>query len=177
MFNWTGALVPESTGIDFTIAPHPTFSTALRGPFNFNPVGAGQSNGTSIMGIDAARNPIVNVLWLPGQPEPTDEPILTQGNNQYYQTFRFTVTIPDPTSFPWEIHIHTVGGMMQAIAGFTQLGSTEPDEDIPGQVTWSATSFVTDTDANASFTIRLIPAPGAAALLGLGGLMAARRRR
>ncbi|MBX3406359.1 MAG: hypothetical protein KF869_06310 [Phycisphaeraceae bacterium] len=36
---------------------------------------------------------------------------------------------------------------------------------------------VADTAVSASYTINIVPAPGAAALLGLGGLVAARRRR
>jgi len=68
-------------------------------------------------------------------------------------------------------------GLMQAIAGWTEIAAVEPeDEETPGFVRWTATSFVTDSSVSASFTIR-VPAPGAAALLGLGGLMAARRRR
>ena len=69
-------------------------------------------------------------------------------------------------------------GLMQAIAGWTEIAAVEPeDEETPGFVRWTATSFVTDSTANGSFTLRIVPAPGAAALLGLGGLVAARRRR
>jgi hypothetical protein len=173
VFNWNGDLVGTGTG--FTVAPHPTFSTAVRGPYNFNPVGAGQSNGTSITGIDLARNPVVNVPWNFGDPEPTEQPILNQANNQYFQVYRFVVTLTDLSER--DIVFSTVNGAMQTVAGFTHLGSSEPDEETPGQVTWVMTSFVTDSDANGSFTLRIVPAPGAAALLGLGGLVAARRRR
>jgi len=170
MFNWNGNVNVAGTGFSLTN------TNGLRNPFIANPVGAGVVGPTAITAVDAARNVIdQQTPWLFGQPQPTAGPNFTQGNNAFYRTYGFQVVLSDTTTVR-DITVNAAG-LMQAIAGWTQIAVVEPTEDEAGFVTWTATSFVTDTSASAGFTIRIVPAPGAAALLGIGGLVATRRRR
>lgn len=70
------------------------------------------------------------------------------------------------------------GGSVNQDANMTPQGSFEP---IPGVVSSMAARFKFDVSAGdaagGTSTYAITPAPGAAALLGLGGLLAARRRR
>jgi hypothetical protein len=170
MFNWNGNLNVNGTG--FTL----TNVNGLRNPFIANPVGAGVVGANGITAIDVARSVIdQDTPWTFDGPRPTTGPVFSQGNNQYFRAYGFQVVLTDLTER--DIQIDAVG-LMQAIAGWTEIAAVEPeDEETPGFVRWTATSFVTDSTANGSFTLRIVPAPGAAALLGLGGLVAARRRR
>lgn len=175
MVNWLGNLSVAGGGASLSTGGT---AAALRGPFTQNPVGNGivSPDGTTISGIDAAR-PITNVAvpWLDGQPQPTNPPTFTQGNNAFFQTYRFTLTLSDVNT-PRDIVI-TGTGPMQAVSGWTQVGVNPPEEEVPGSVNWAGTAQVQDDSVAGSFIIRIVPAPGAAALLGLGGLLAARRRR
>lgn len=176
LINWVGNIAGTGTG--FSMAPATPASVAMRSPFNFNPVGDGDAtaDGQGITGIDVARNTALHqVLWFFGQPEPINPPVLPQGNNSYFQVYRFTVTLTD---FSDRDIVISANGFSQVVSGWTHLGSNEPlDESTPGNVTWAGTSSVTDNDVGGTFILRIVPAPGAAALLGLGGLVAARRRR
>jgi hypothetical protein len=68
----------------------------------------------------------------------------------------------------------------------SQLGSfqisglgNQPFEGALTQITFGASSFFTQnfSDAATGLTAQIVPAPGALALVGMGGLLAARRRR
>jgi len=164
MFNWTGNLSETDAGVSLGNSP------GNRQPYTQNPVGNGVVGPTGISGIDAAHNGVINrqVAWPVGQPMP--EPPTLEGANSLFRTFRFTVNVTDDTIRDVVI---SADGIMQAIAGWTVI---DPGEEGANTI-FTATSFVTDATANGSFVLHIVPAPGAAALLGLGGLVAARRRR
>ena len=163
MFNWIGSITLSAPGITIGNAP------GNRAPFTISPAGNGVVGPGGITGIDTARNVInITVPWPEGQPEPPP-PTFTQGNNAFFNTFRFTITATQQT----QPIVLTATGAMQAISGWTFIGGE------PGEVaTYTATSFVTDQMVSASLIVHtFIPGPGAAAVLCLGGLAAARRRR
>ena len=163
MFNWVGALSHNGAGITLSNSP------GNRAPFTANPVGNGTVGPAGITGIDAARN-VVNISVPWNGDIPPNPPVFTQGNNSLFNDYRFTVTVNDLTA---RDIVFTATGAMQAISGWTTIDPGEPD----GAATFTATAFVTDATANGTFVLHIVPAPGAAALLGLGGLVAARRRR
>lgn len=164
MFAWLGDLSGTGTGFTLGNTPGP------RGPFNFSPAGSGtvSGDGSAINGIDAVRNPLVSVPWDFGIPNPP-APNTSQGRDAYFSTFRFTVTLTDLSVREITFNLN---GTMSALSGVTFLGGEEGD-----MANWTLAPAITGIPANGSFTLAIVPAPGAAALLGLGGLVAARRRR
>lgn len=159
------------------------FGPGRRAPYNFGPAD-GATGQQSSLSFDAARDlltPVtpgtITVPWNFGDPQPTGEGLAYSGAgapDTYHPGYRFSIVITDNTAREFEL---TIGGPMQAIRGWFGTSVIEPeDEETPGSVTFTPVLFV-DGEASATFTIRVIPAPGAAALLGLGGLVAARRRR
>ena len=168
MFEWIGDITCSDPGVTFTLQPPPQGN---RAPFTLNPVGNGTPGPNGITGIDSVRNPInITVPWPAGGPAPPP-PTFTEGNNSFFNTYRFTVTLHDLT--PRIIPI-TATGAMQIITGWTLVGGQEGDVAV-----YFATSFMTDQHVSATFYFHHdhIPAPGGAALLAVGAPAAARRRR
>jgi hypothetical protein len=164
------------------------------GPFNFaaqptangNPPPAGGVNtgdavGTDFQGwseIDATLGTQA-FAWtcnpdgtVPPQPSP-----LIRGRNSFVSVWEMT-TDPSATGTNYSI---TTGGNLIAATEWRPVGTpqepdcTDPDNPVPGSVTYAP--FPTNPTAFSCTLNILVPAPGAAALLGLGGLLAARRRR
>jgi hypothetical protein len=99
----------------------------------------------------------------------------------------FGVALPEAGNFIWTI---TTGGLEVAAGGFVQMniddGTNGPLglgqwflNDTPAAVGDALAADIDGTAFNFAFSINgfEVPAPGAAALLGLGGLVATRRRR
>jgi hypothetical protein len=102
-----------------------------------------------------------------------------RGRNAFVSVYQISI---DPAAGFTGYSI-TVGGNLIAATEWRTVGTPQPPEcgdpldpsdDIPGQVTYAP--FPTDPLA-IHCTLFVAPAPGAAALLGLGGLLAIRRRR
>jgi hypothetical protein len=168
MFNFIGSLtISDPAGAATVSLP----ATSLRSPYNFGSSISVVGGGTGI-NFDANRGSgQVNVPWGVGEPRP-DTTFAYAANNggpdAYFPGMRFFLN--PGTNAARDITI-TVTGPMQAISSWFFLGGEEGDSAdlLPG-------SFVQGT-ATGTFVVSIVPAPGAAALLGLGGLMAARRRR
>ncbi|HYE02827.1 MAG TPA: hypothetical protein VD963_06295 [Phycisphaerales bacterium] len=142
-------------------------------PFNFGPIGTGTLVSPGLMTDVNPFRAIQTIVWPVGAPQPNPD---QRGDEAYTNTFRFFLDVADTTT-PRDIVV-TFSGAGEAAANWTVLASTppDPDEGTPGSVQYAAQPVV-DPATTGSVTFRIIPAPGAAALLGLGGLLAARRRR
>lgn len=111
---------------------------------------------------------------------PLPQPAATvRGRNTFISVYEITTDPADGFS----AYTIVAGGNLIAATEWREVGTpippdcgdpADPADDIPGSVTYAP--FPTDPVAF-SCTLNLVPAPGAAALLGLGGLLAARRRR
>jgi hypothetical protein len=135
-----------------------------------NPTVNGLWSATSISRIDAWRgNSFASTTPNPdpdGDPLPLPNPFLstlvTDGSfSPWANLYSFTVTA---SSFGTVV-VNASGGLNIARFVTNANGPWEPDL-LPNV-----------TSATTAFSFNYIPTPGAAALLGLGGLMAARRRR
>jgi hypothetical protein len=144
-------------------------------PFNFAPASGG-ANGLPAGDPFEALTAIDNTLgqqafvWTFGNPQPT--PVI-RGLNTWVSTFEFSV-VPNVGANNYTIDF---GGNVIAALEWRPVGEPVPpeDPDNPGSVTYAPFA-----DAPRAFSATLnviVPAPGAAALLGLGGLVAIRRRR
>lgn len=108
------------------------------------------------------------VLWFPGQPRP-DAGVV--GLNDWVSTFEFTI---DPAAGGSSYDIALAGNAVPA-TGWNVIQQTMPGPTTPGFVLFGP---VAGTPAPIAGSLHVnVPAPGAAALLGLGGLVAIRRRR
>lgn len=159
-------------------------------PFNF--AGGPNANGnaplpagdpfTMLTEIDATLG-TQSPIWVcdaqgnaPAQPAAT-----VRGRNTFVSVFAFSI---DPNAGA-ESYTVTAGGNLIGAASWLVVGSAtapdcgdpaDPSDDVPGAVTYAP--FPTTPQAfTCVLSVDIIPAPGAAALLGLGGLLAARRRR
>lgn len=142
-------------------------------PFNFAPAPPG--NGTPAADPFMALTTIDNTLgtqspaWLTfGQPQP---PAVIRGLNTFVSTWEFT-TVAGMSNYSC-----TLGGNQVVASNWGIIGTPIPPDDQgnPGSITYAP-----QTLPPIAFTAVLnfvVPAPGTAALLGLGGLVAARRRR
>jgi hypothetical protein len=167
------------------------------GPFNFaaqptangNPppaggVGVGDAPGTDFSGwtdIDCTLG-TQGPPWTcnaAGEPNP-QPPALVRGRNVFVSVWEMTT---DPAAGATNYSI-TAGGNLIAATEWRTVGTplppdcgdpADPSDDQPGAVTYAP--FPTDPLAFTCVLNLVIPAPGAAALLGLGGLLAIRRRR
>lgn len=182
LFNFQGTISENDGGATLQRSTNGT-GAGRRAPYNFGPAD-GETGQHDSLSFDAARDLLssvtpgtITVPWNFGEDEPTGEGLAYQGAgapDSYHPGYRFSVVITDGTAREFDI---TVTGPMQAVSGWFGTSSIEPeDEETPGSVTFTPVLFQNGT-VSATFTIRVIPAPGAAALLGLGGLVAARRRR
>lgn len=129
-----------------------------------NPGVNGVWTASSISGIDAYRgNSYASSDPETGDPiaNPLLATLVTNGSfSPWANLYSFTVTA---SSFG-TVTLNASGSLNIAVS-VTDTGNWTPD----------LLPFV--TAANTTFSFNYIPTPGAAALLGLGGLMAARRRR
>jgi hypothetical protein len=158
-------------------------------PFNFasgpnsngNPPLPGGDPFTMLTEIDATlgtQSPIWQGCDANGNPVP-QPPAVTRGINSFVSVFAFSI---DPNAGASDYTV-TAGGNLIGATEWRTVGTptppdcSDPNDPQPGSVTYAP--FPTAPQA---FTCVLnvhaaIPAPGAAALLGLGGLIAGRRRR
>ena len=114
---------------------------------------------------------------IPPQPAAT-----VRGRNTFISTFAFSI---DPSSPGFAAYTVTIGGNCIGADSWLPVGNpsapdcgdpSDPADDVAGAVTYAP--FPTAPRAiSCVLNVVPIPAPGAAALLGLGGLLAARRRR
>jgi len=99
-----------------------------------------------------------------------------RGINSFVSVYAFSIDPRDDASAAG--YTVTAGGNLIAATEWRAIGTpTPPDEETqtPGSVTYAP--FPTTPQAFSAVLNVLIPGPGSAALLGLGGLLAARRRR
>lgn len=101
----------------------------------------------------------------------------------------FSVTLPSAGDFIWTISLETVAGAKDSDFGIPAAGYVEMIVDAATTGRWflsnSAPTIGTESRAPGEGSLDthshrfelIIPAPGASALLGLGGLVALRRRR
>lgn len=106
---------------------------------------------------------------------PTPAPAAqVRGRNVFVSVFEMT-TVPGASAVNYSI---TASGNLIAATEWRTVGTPNPpncDTGDPGSITY-APFPTTPTAFNCLLNI-VVPAPGAAALLGLGGLLVARRRR
>ncbi|MBC7836097.1 MAG: hypothetical protein H7Y88_13510 [Phycisphaerales bacterium] len=167
LLSWVGGLNLAGTGASIT-------ANALRAPYNFGGiVGVMSPDGQSISGIDANRSAFQdNIPWLFGDPQPA--PALLAGIDAMDDVYRVTVTLSDTTTAR-DITLSATG-ISTFVTGWGVTAISPPTEEDAGSVSYAVNAIATDL-APGAIILRIVPAPGAAALLGLGGLLAARRRR
>jgi uncharacterized protein (TIGR03382 family) len=145
----------------------PGFDFAQGPNSNGNPPLPGGDPFESLTEIDNTQG-TQTVLWFPGQPMPS---ALTQGLNGWVSTFVFTI---DPAAGATSYDVNLAGNVLAA-TGWNVIQSTPPGAG-PGFVLFGPVAGP-PTQISGTLHVDIIPAPGAAALLGLGGLVAIRRRR
>lgn len=101
----------------------------------------------------------------PINPPPQSVAELNWGRGVFSELFRFSYTITD-TSTLRNTQFSLIPADVGTASEFTLTSGL-----------WGVISQLTQPTSNVGFSINVVPAPGAAALLGLGGLVAARRRR
>lgn len=145
---------------------------ALRNPYNFGSVARVNDDGSIY--FDANRGTgQVNVPWEDGEPRPDSYytyPDNQGGPDNYFAGLRFFLNPGDGPLVARDVTI-TISGSMQAISEWFVLGGEEGDSVDLLPAGW------VQEHGTATFVVSFVPAPGAAALLGLGGLVASRRRR
>jgi len=115
-----------------------------------------------------------------GNPPPQPQPV-SRGRNTFVSVYEFTI---DPNLPGASSYTVTAGGNLIAATSWNTVGTptmpdcgdpSDPSDDVGGSVTYAP--FPTNPVAYSCVLQVNVPAPGAAALLGLGGLLVARRRR
>ncbi|MBC7771892.1 MAG: hypothetical protein H7210_05315 [Pyrinomonadaceae bacterium] len=113
-----------------------------------------------------------------GTPNPQPQAII-RGRNSFVSIFEFTINPADVGASSYTV---TAAGNLIAATSWLTVGNptapdcSDPDNPVNGSVTYAP--FPTaPTPYSCVLNVVIIPGPGAAALLGLGGLMVARRRR
>lgn len=144
---------------------------------SFDPIvnGAAVANA-SITVTDSATFGTAGQLWIQG----------LQGNNSAFAARVRSGNLADPLNLPTDLFALVPGSSSQIFTGsthtFTGASASFPAFDlVPGTVTEIRSQFrftlsAGDRAAGTSY-FEIIPAPGSAGVLALGGLMAARRRR
>jgi len=159
-------------------------------PFNFasgatsngNPPLPGGDPFTMLTEIDATLGTQSPIWQCDANGVPPLQPAATvRGLNTYVSVYAFSI---DPIGNMGVNYTVTAGGNLIAATDWREVGSptapdcgdpADPSDDVPGSVTYAPFPV-----APRAFTCILdvrIPGPGAAALMVLGGLAGARRRR
>jgi hypothetical protein len=164
------------------------FNFAAQPTANGNPppaggVGAGDGPGDDFSGwtdIDCTLGTQAFAWTCNAAGDPNPQPQATvRGRNTFVSIWEMTT---DP-AVGFQAYSITAAGNLIAATEWRTVGTptppdcgdpSDPGDDVPGSVTYAP--FPTDPVAF-SCVLNLVPAPGAAALLGLGGLLAIRRRR
>ncbi len=192
LFNWAarGATTGFAAGETLEVTP----ATSRIAPFGYGPStafgGAVVNGGTGLDGnavtagskIQASRDVAggASAVWAVGAPQPTGPTPGALGNDAFTNVFRFRINI---TSAVGSNVVTTFSGEAGPVIQWSPFNITPPDEELgePGSVTFlgitAPTPNVLRPFTDAGFTMPRVPTPGATALLGLGGLLAARRRR
>jgi hypothetical protein len=193
-----GGFVGQNVGT-LTVSGAPANSAERRtngriSPFNFagginsngNPPPAGGVNAGDAAGTDwNMLTDIDNTLgtqafaWgcdASGNPLPQPQAVV-RGRNSFVSIFEFTI---DPAAGGSSYTVVAGGNLIAATSWLPVGNPTEPDCSDPenpvnGSVTYAP--FPTAPTPYSCTLSVIVPAPGAAALLGLGGLLVARRRR
>jgi hypothetical protein len=90
--------------------------------------------------------------------------------NAWYGLYSFNVTVGDATPGPGPVTVNLTAAAVADAQTGNAWGAYEFGDPIPR-------TSINATAGHASFDVEAIPAPGAVALMGLGGLLVARRRR
>lgn len=154
-------------------------------PFNFASSGNGIPAADpfeAVTGIDATLG-TQSPIWqcdaagnAPAQPA-----ALVRGRNSFVSVFAIRI---DPLDVGGSNYTVTAGGNLIGAVSWNTVGTpnapdcgdpSDPSDDVPGSVTYAP--FPTTPSAFTCVLNVVVPGPGSAALLGLGGLIAARRRR
>jgi hypothetical protein len=179
--NWTATATATGLQAGETLGVTPSNSRIA--PFNFGPATSfgGTLVGTSTINtINCARDVAggATAPWLFGQPQPTLPLNPNPGSSSLTNVWRFTVTIANFAAGP-DIVIN-FAGQAGPILQWATFGTTPPEDEVtPGFVSFLGLTPnpVLRDYTPVQLTLRRVPAPGAAVLLGLSGLIAARRRR
>jgi hypothetical protein len=171
--------------IDLTNGQTATRTSGRIAPFNFAPAPPG--NGVPAADPFSAITGIDNTLgtqspsWVcdANGNAPAQPPATIRGLNTFVSTYEISTTVGS-TEFD-----ALFGGNLVAASGWGVIGTAtppdcgdpgDPSDDVAGSVTY-APQTVAPIPATWTLQVRLVPAPGSLALLGLGGLVAGRRRR
>ncbi len=194
LFNWAGRAVGSGlTAAGDTYAV--TNATSRITPFGYGPstafggavIGNNVIDGNSVTAgslIQANRDVAggASSVWAVGAPQPTGPTPGALGNDSFVSVFRFRITVG---AVAGDNIVTTFSGSAGPVLGWSPFNVTPPDEELgePGAVTFLGLTRGTSDGgplaaySASSFTLPRVPAPGSVALLGLGGLLAARRRR
>lgn len=190
LYDFTANAASSGLGVGETLG---VVSTNARvSPFNFGPAtsfgGTLAGGGTAINNIDAARDVSggATAPWnwdsdagAPG-PLPTGPTNPSPGANTFANVWRFQVVV---NSLVGSDIVVTFAGSAGPILSWQQFGTNPPDEENAGNASFiGITRNASDGGplsaySPATLVLKRVPAPGSIALLGLGGLLAARRRR
>ena len=159
-------------------------------PFNFapgpnangNPPAPAGDPFTMLTEIDATLGTQSPVWVCDAQGMAPPQPSATvRGRNTYVSVFAFQI---DPIA-NYQGYTVTAGGNLIAASGWQAVGTPQPpdcgdpldpSDDVAGSVTYAPVPL-TPQAFSCVLNVRPIPAPGAAIVLGLGGMAATRRRR
>lgn len=193
LFNWTGAATVA--GLQAGETPAVNAADSRIQPFDYGPAttfgGAVANAGSSITGINCALDVAGGATspWLwdttlgSPSPQPTSPvdwaggPFADRGINSYTNVWRFTVNV---TSFSLPNIVITFTGQAGPVILWSPITSTPPaDAATPGIVHFIGITPNPVLHYYEPVQLRLqrIPAPAGAGALGLGCLLAARRRR
>lgn len=157
--------------------------------FNFAPAVPGNGvafpsasdfdNVTSIDNTLGTQSP----LWVcaPDGSAPAQPPAQIRGRNAFISTYTFTINPADVGGANYTV---TASGNLIGATTWNTVGTPnapdcgdpgDPSDDVAGSVTYAP--FPTAPSAFTCVLNVVVPGPGSAALLGLGGLIVARRRR
>jgi hypothetical protein len=141
-------------------------------PWNFAPNGNGNPAADPFEALTGIDNTLgtQSPPWPDGSPRPA---ATIRGLNTYVSTYEITINPTDGTAESYTIDF---GGNVLAAIAWNIIQENPPEEGNPGTIVY-APNPTQPSPFTATLNVRIIPAPGAAALLGLGGLVALRRRR
>ncbi len=156
-------------------------------PFTFNTDTAttdGQARTALINGFTASQNAFPTVTWNNGEAKPA-APVAQGVDPNWATVYRVYVEITANDLLTAGTKTVTFNAAQlepgTAINGWTQVPQDlTPPDDFNPSVQFNYAPLVAQglqSVGSSSFKLNLVPAPASAALLGLGGLVAARRRR